>query len=72
VWLSIYARSESTLCIYWFLIEHCPRIAEKAEAEQDSKKKKGGMSMPEEWPWEEAKMVFEKPDVTPADEIEVG
>ena len=30
------------------------------------------MSMPEEWPWEEAKLVFEKPDVTPADEIEVG
>lgn len=27
--------------------------------------------MPEEWPWEEAKKLFEKPDVLPADEIEV-
>lgn len=29
------------------------------------------MQIPEEWPWEEAKEVFMKPDVTPADEIEV-
>lgn len=27
--------------------------------------------MPEEWPWEEAKKIFQKPDVTPADEVEV-
>lgn len=27
--------------------------------------------IPEEWPWEEAKSIFEKPDVLPADEVEV-
>lgn len=26
--------------------------------------------MPDEWPWEEAKKLFEKPDVTPASEVE--
>ena len=26
--------------------------------------------MPDEWPWEEAKKLFEKPDVTPADQVE--
>ncbi|KAF5366769.1 hypothetical protein D9758_006490 [Tetrapyrgos nigripes] len=34
-------------------------------------KGKGGVSMPEEWPWEEAKKLFEHPDVTPADELEL-
>ena len=34
-------------------------------------KKKAGVTIPEEWPWEEAKKFFEKPDVTPADEVEV-
>jgi hypothetical protein len=48
------------------------RAAEKAEADEDGKKKKGGISIPDEWPWEEAKKVFEKPDVTPADELEVS
>lgn len=48
------------------------RSAEKAEAEQDGKKKKGGISIPENWPWEEAKKIFEKPDVTPADDVEVS
>jgi len=27
--------------------------------------------MPEDWPWEEAKELFLKPDVTPADEVEL-
>ena len=27
--------------------------------------------MPEYWPWEEAKKVFQEPDVVPADEVEV-
>jgi hypothetical protein len=52
-----------------------PRAAEKAEAEadaEDSKKKKSGIHVPEEWPWEEAKKVFEQPDVTPAVELEVS
>jgi flap endonuclease-1 len=30
------------------------------------------VQVPEEWPWEEAKKVFEKPDVTPASELEVS
>lgn len=47
------------------------RAAAKEEAAEDGKKKRGGISMPEEWPWEEAKKFFEHPDVTPADEIEV-
>ena len=36
------------------------------------KKGTGGVQVPEEWMWEEAKKLFEKPDVTPASEIEVG
>lgn len=47
------------------------RAAAKEEAAEEGKKKKGGISVPEEWPWEEAKKLFEKPDVTPADELEV-
>ncbi|KAF9242667.1 PIN domain-like protein [Melanogaster broomeanus] len=34
-------------------------------------KKKGGVQVPEEWPWEEAKKLFEKPDVLPASEVEL-
>lgn len=44
------------------------------EKEKDEPKKaprKGGVGIPEEWPWEEAKKIFEKPDVTPADEVEL-
>jgi hypothetical protein len=35
------------------------------------KKGKGGIQIPDEWLWEDAKRIFEKPDVTPADEVEV-
>jgi hypothetical protein len=35
------------------------------------KKGKGGIQIPEEWLWEDTKRIFEKPDVTPADEVEV-
>lgn len=51
------------------------RQAEKEEAaaeKEDGKKKRGGVQVPVEWPWEEAKKVFEEPDVTPSDQIEVG
>lgn len=47
------------------------------DAEDGTKKKKkkkaggGGIQMPEEWPWEEAKKVFEHPDVLRAEEVEV-
>ncbi|KAH8817817.1 PIN domain-like protein [Flagelloscypha sp. PMI_526] len=34
-------------------------------------KGKGGMSVPEDWPWEAAKELFLRPDVTPADELEL-
>ncbi|KAI0027780.1 PIN domain-like protein [Vararia minispora EC-137] len=33
--------------------------------------KRGGIQVPEEWPWEEAKKIFEKPDVLPAEEVEL-
>ncbi|KAG7566947.1 hypothetical protein FFLO_01326 [Filobasidium floriforme] len=32
---------------------------------------KGGMQLPEYWPWREAKEVFMKPDVTPGDDLEL-
>jgi flap endonuclease-1 len=58
-----------------FPTHHVNRQAEKEEAaadKEDGKKKKGGVQVPAEWPWEEAKKVFEEPDVTPADQVEVG
>ncbi|THH09535.1 hypothetical protein EW145_g1951 [Phellinidium pouzarii] len=54
------------------VIEHLrERSAAKEEADEEGKKKKGGISVPEDWPWEAAKKVFEKPDVLPADEVEL-
>ncbi|KAF9778066.1 PIN domain-like protein [Thelephora terrestris] len=55
------------------VLEH---LRAKAAAKQDGdadegKKKRGGIQIPEEWPWEEAKKLFEKPDITPADEIDL-
>ena len=50
------------------------RQAEKEEAaadKEDGKKRKGGVQVPDEWPWEEAKKIFAEPDVTPADQIQV-
>jgi hypothetical protein len=50
------------------------RQAEKEEAaadKEDGKKRKGGVHVPDEWPWEEAKKIFAEPDVTPADQIQV-
>ncbi|KAF8443118.1 PIN domain-like protein [Boletus edulis BED1] len=38
---------------------------------REKQKKKGGIQVPEEWPWEEAKKLFEKPDVLPASEVEL-
>ena len=53
--------------------DNLSRQAEKEEAADDEgKKKRGGIRVPEEWPWEEAKKLFEKPDVLSADEIEVS
>ncbi|KAJ3478218.1 hypothetical protein NLI96_g9911 [Meripilus lineatus] len=54
------------------IVEHLrEKSAAKEEAAEDGKKKRGGVSVPEEWPWEEAKKIFEKPDVTPADEVDI-
>ncbi|KAJ8591926.1 PIN domain-like protein [Rhizopogon salebrosus TDB-379] len=58
------------------VVEHLrERQAEKeekvADAEDGAKKKKGGIQVPEEWPWEEAKKLFEQPDVLPASEVEL-
>ncbi|KAI0059602.1 PIN domain-like protein [Artomyces pyxidatus] len=54
------------------VVEHLrEKQAEKEDAAEDGKKKKGGIQVPEEWPWEEAKKIFEKPDVMPADEVEL-
>lgn len=43
----------------------------KPKKKNGKAKGKGGVLVPEEWPWEEAKKLFQKPDVTPSDEIEV-
>ncbi|KIP03856.1 hypothetical protein PHLGIDRAFT_129893 [Phlebiopsis gigantea 11061_1 CR5-6] len=54
------------------VVEHLKeKAAAKEEAVDEGKKKKGGIAVPEYWPWEEAKKIFQKPDVTPADEVEV-
>ncbi|KAI0286175.1 PIN domain-like protein [Russula brevipes] len=57
------------------VLEHLrEKQAEKEEAaaeKEDGKKKKGGVQVPGEWPWEEAKKIFEQPDVTPSDQIEL-
>lgn len=47
-------------------------IPKQDDGAEEGKKKRGGIQIPEEWPWEEAKKLFENPDVTPADQIEVS
>ncbi|KAF9519632.1 hypothetical protein BS47DRAFT_1370647 [Hydnum rufescens UP504] len=44
----------------------------KGKKTKSAKKGAGGVQVPQEWLWEEAKKLFEKPDVTPADEIELS
>jgi flap endonuclease-1 len=44
---------------------------ETEDGAKPAKKKRGGVQIPEDWPWEKAKQLFEKPDVTPADQVEV-
>lgn len=46
--------------------------ADREEAVEEGKKKKGGVHVPEEWPWQAAKDLFLKPDVTPADSFDVS
>ncbi|RDX53414.1 PIN domain-like protein [Lentinus brumalis] len=47
------------------------KVAEKEEAADEGKKRKGGVQIPEDWPYEAAKELFKKPDVTPANELEL-
>jgi flap endonuclease-1 len=57
-----------------------PAPTSDAEPPEDEIKKKhkkgrgkgsGGIKVPEDWPWEEAKKLFEQPDVVPADQLEL-
>ncbi|KAL9711388.1 Elongation of fatty acids protein 2 [Leucoagaricus gongylophorus] len=55
-----------------------PEPTSDIEPETDAPKKKakkgkgsGGVRIPDDWPWEEAKKLFEDPDVIPADEVEL-
>ncbi|KAF8074067.1 flap endonuclease 1 [Lyophyllum atratum] len=49
-----------------------PKPKPKKKAKGKGKGKgKGGVVVPKEWPWEEAKEIFLKPDVLPADEVEL-
>jgi flap endonuclease-1 len=55
------------------VIEHLrEKQADREEAVEEGKKKKGGVQIPEDWPWQRAKDLFLQPDVTPADSLEVG
>ena len=49
---------------------------EDDEPKKKKKKKKaagtGGVHVPDEWPWEEAKAVFMKPDVLHGNDVEVS
>ena len=57
----------------WWDLSRRHRTAAKHDDEaEEGKKKRGGIQIPEEWPWEEAKKLFENPDVTPADQIDVS
>ncbi|KAG2009651.1 flap endonuclease-1 [Coprinopsis cinerea AmutBmut pab1-1] len=48
------------------------KAQEKAKSAKKGKGKgKGGIQIPDEWPWEEAKQIFLKPDVIPADQVEL-
>lgn len=46
--------------------------ADREEAAEEGKKKKGGVHIPEDWPWQKAKDLFLKPDVTPAESFDVS
>jgi hypothetical protein len=72
--LSSTCEKSACYASYYFLASDTRwRQAAKEEAAgEEGKKKKGGVSIPEEWPWEEAKKIFEKPDVIPADDVEVS
>jgi flap endonuclease-1 len=43
----------------------------RKEKRKKTAKKRGGVRVPEDWPWEAAKKLFETPDVVAAEEVEV-
>ncbi|EIN12797.1 PIN domain-like protein [Punctularia strigosozonata HHB-11173 SS5] len=53
------------------LIREHGGLAGVMEHLREKGKGKGGVQIPEYWPWEEAKKLFEKPDVEPADEVQL-
>ncbi|TFY82294.1 hypothetical protein EWM64_g1714 [Hericium alpestre] len=54
------------------VVEHLrEKQSAKEEAAEEGKKKKGGVQVPEDWPWEAAKKLFMHPDVIPADKLEL-
>ena len=64
-------RAEARPFIPTQIATKATQLEEEEEPAEDGKKKRGGVHVPKEWPWEEAKKLFEKPDVLPADEVEV-
>ncbi|KIM28919.1 hypothetical protein M408DRAFT_125335 [Serendipita vermifera MAFF 305830] len=49
-----------------------PKAKGKGKGKAAAKGKgRGGVMVPEDWPWERAKELFLKPDVTPADDMEL-
>jgi len=53
------------------VLKHLKDKIAPPEEEGSSKKAKGGIHIPDYWPWEEAKKIFEKPDVVPSHEVEL-
>ena len=43
----------------------------EALKDKDSKAKKEKQTVPDEWPWQEARELFKHPDVTPSDQVDV-
>lgn len=43
----------------------------EALKDKDAKSKKEKQTIPDEWPWEEARELFKHPDVTPSSEVDV-
>ena len=44
----------------------------EAIKDKDSKSKKDKQTIPDEWPWEEARELFKHPDVTPSADVDVS
>ncbi|KZO93591.1 PIN domain-like protein [Calocera viscosa TUFC12733] len=47
------------------------KMGDKDGKEDGTPKKKGGVQVPDDWPWQKAKELFIHPDVTPASELTI-